>query len=240
MTTPGELPFEIKLLIDPAQGKKVRGALGFEREQRRARVIYFLDTPGLELLERGLILRLRSTENRSGKMVGTTTVKLRPRTPDTVPDSWREITGFKAEIDRAGTREIPSIALTNQRAQPLIKLALDDDDVNFDALYSAIQHRFLLELQGFVDFDRVRPLGPIDGAVWKGVVAELGGELVLERWLVNGVRFLEVSMKVPGAMADATSKRLEAWLKKEGIDLDPEQRPKTRAALDLLREAPTS
>jgi adenylate cyclase class IV len=59
------------------------------------RYIYFFDTPALDLLEAGIIVRAR-------RIVGgahDSTVKFRPIDPRSVGDQWRKYRDFKIEAD---------------------------------------------------------------------------------------------------------------------------------------------
>ena len=91
----GAAAIEIKATI---ANRQIEGALkefGLTPNNDEERYIYFFDTPTLDLLEAGIIVRAR-------RIVGgahDSTVKFRPIDPRSVGDQWRKYRDFKIEAD---------------------------------------------------------------------------------------------------------------------------------------------
>ena len=158
-----------------------------------ARVVYFYDTPTLELFKAGVILRARLVKGDADD----STVKIRPVEPDQVSRSWVETPGFKIEADSTGNRVVCSASLTCiQKRDEIEDVAEGKRPIR--KLYSAAQERLLQELSPRpVDLDGLRVLGPVRVLRWKTKHERFRHELSAEEWrLPNGEDLLEISIKV--------------------------------------------
>ena len=91
---------EIKATIPDRQIRKALKRYGLTESNDEERFIYFFDTPGLDLLDAGIIARAR-------RVVGDahdSTVKFRPVNPADVGPKWRRFRDFKIEADASETR----------------------------------------------------------------------------------------------------------------------------------------
>ncbi len=207
---------EDKVLVAPGAWAKLEDGL----DAPKKRTVWFFDTDGRDLQERGVILRVRQGDKADR------TVKRRGGVfPDGLEVALEaeegELFTFKAERDRAlgpdGPRSVPAWSLTED---------LDgDDDARPEPRFSLLQ-RVFASLAGPVPWSDLRPLGPIAAESWKV------GELSVERWTIGGERLVEVSQKADG---DAPWEEFVAALAAIGLaPLGGDAGGKTRWALARL------
>lgn len=231
--TPADVLVEIKALFAPSEDRRVRELLGLTG-LRRARAVTFFDTEDRALMTRGVILRFRQTQTASGGLRSISTVKLRPREVMTVPAKWRSTLGFKGDIDRVGEDVFPSVVLsveqTGKRVRDWVEGSLSAKDY-----FDAQQLRFIAELTDApVELAPLRPYGPVDASVWRGLVPAFGCEVTLERWRLGDEQvFFELSFRASLGDADAAVERLDRWIEANGVTRAAAQ-TKTRAALDYF------
>lgn len=168
---------EDKVLVAPEAWAKHEGELASPKR----RTVWFFDTDGRALQERGVILRLRQGQGADR------TVKRRGGAfPDGLEVALEAEEGklfkFKAERDRAlgpdGPRSVPAWSLTEDA----------DDDAAPVPRFSPLQ-RVFASLAGPVPWSDLHPLGPIAAESWKV------GELSVERWTIGDDQLVEVSRK---------------------------------------------
>jgi hypothetical protein len=210
----GSVKVEDKVLVAPEDWAKHEGELA----QVKRRTVWFFDTDGRDLQERGVILRLRQGQGADR------TVKRRGGVfPDGLEVALEaeegELFTFKAERDRAlgpdGPRSVPAWSLTVDA----------DHDAAPMPRFSLLQ-RVFASLAGPVPWSDLRPLGPIAAESWKV------GELSVERWTIGGERLVEVSRKADG---DAPWEEFVAALAAIGLaPLGGDAGGKTRWALARL------
>lgn len=231
--TPADILVEVKALLEPTESKRLRELLAMDAP-RRARQVTFFDTPGQDLLARGVILRFRQTETGSG-LRSQSTAKLRPREVLDIPGAWRDVPGFKGEIDRVGEQVVPSVALTEERSGKRFREWVAVDDISPEELFGAEQRRFVAELTGKpIDFGALRPYGPIEAGVWRAKVRAFQPEVSIERWkLGEDLGFLELSFRASLAEADAAVALLERWVETSKLQRAGQQ-TKTKSALGFF------
>jgi hypothetical protein len=86
---------ELKVTVPESDQYSVAAALGVDPLEAQIRQVYFFDTPDLSLNERGVVLRARRVQGKSGDCA----VKLRPLTPRTLSKRERKSSGFTVELD---------------------------------------------------------------------------------------------------------------------------------------------
>jgi hypothetical protein len=220
---------ELKVTVEPGQIRRARSRLGLRNDASETRRIWFYDTPRLELLDAGAILRAREIDGDDDD----STVKLRPLDAAAVDPGWLELDGFKCELDRSIERATSSCSLT---------AAQDDDEIDevgdgeraIDKLFSEDQEALLAGYGPGLDWEALAPLGPIRARVWTLRTDDLPAKLTAELWyLADGSQVLELSMKVPVDDGDDGLDALLGWLDEVGLDLAADQESKTRRALEL-------
>src|SRR5262245_44733719 len=84
---------EIKVTVRPDEELRALRTLELDEDSAEVRVLYFYDTPHLELFNAGVALRARLVKGAADD----STVKFRPVKEDAVSREWREAKGFKLE-----------------------------------------------------------------------------------------------------------------------------------------------
>lgn len=229
---------EIKVTIRPDQELRAERALAVDEDTAEVRIIYFYDTPELELCNAGLALRARLVKGDNDD----STIKFRPVDAGQVSDQWRKVEGFKLEADCVGDRIVCSASLTTSQQRGEIEDVAKGRRA-IEKLFSKEQERFLSEFfDRTVDFGALRVLGPIRVLRWKLKKKGFPYEWTVEEWrLPDGDDLVEVSIKTPPEDATKARKAFEAYLRKLGLDPEGAQETKTRTALNyfarMLREA---
>ena len=106
----GAEAIEIKATIPGAQIDNALTRFDLTIDNDEERYIYFFDTPGLDLLEAGIIARAR-------RWVGDehgSTIEFRPVVPEEVGKEWRKYSFFKigAEVSEKGVGKSASLTIT--------------------------------------------------------------------------------------------------------------------------------
>ncbi len=222
---------EIKVTVRPDQELQALRALKLDEDSAEVRVIYFYDTSTLRLFDAGIVLRARLVKGDDDD----TTVKIRPVVPGNIPKSWDRVAGFKMEADQSGKRAVLSASLTRKRKRAEID-DVADGKRPVQELFSDLQLRFLAEMSPQpVDFELLKPLGPIRVLCWTSVHEGFPYELTSEEWrLPDGEDLLEVSIKVKPQRAAEAQKQFEGHLRQLGLDPHGGQETKTRTALEYF------
>jgi hypothetical protein len=226
---------EIKVTLPPDQELQGIRALELNEDSAEIRVIYFYDTPKLDLYKAGVALRARLVKGDKDD----TTVKVRPVDPAKVGKEWTDMKGFKLEADSVGENLICGASLTSLQGKDEIELVADGKRA-IEKLFTPDQERFLAHFYPKpVNFARLKVLGPIRVLRWKTKVDSLDYELTSEEWrLPNGRDLLETSIKVPTKEARPARKAFERCLTGMGLDPRGAQATKTRTALDYFTHPP--
>jgi hypothetical protein len=183
---------EVKATIPETQ---VDGALArYNLTLRNAdeRLIYFFDTPLLDLLQGGVIARARMSNHGQAD----STVKFRPVVPEDVPKDWTKFGGFKLEADASENGVVKSASLT----MPVEKARMTRFDAasgkGIGALFTKEQLRFLRDLgRRAIDFDALTVHGPLRAHRWQFEQPACPWKLTGELWhRKDGARLLEVAV----------------------------------------------
>lgn len=222
---------EIKITIDKKEEMEAYEALDLERRDAGRRLIYFFDTPDLQLNKTGVVLRARAIDDDDHDSV----VKIRPVDPEKVDDRWREEPRFKIEADTVGDKVVMSASLKAKHDPKDVEKVVEGEHPISD-LFSKKQMAFLSE---FYD----GPLGPDDLAVLGPVAtlradverSSLAYELTVEFWrLPDDSRLLELSIKCPPEEAVVAREVFSGFLAGHGLDPNGAQATKTKLALTML------
>jgi hypothetical protein len=219
---------EIKVTVRPDQELRAERSMELNEDSADVRVIYFYDTPRLDLFRAGVALRARLVKGDDDD----STVKFRPVDAGAIPEEWKECEGFKLEADCVGPRVVCSASLTVvQKRDEIDQVAKGKRPIH--RLFSKEQERFLSDFyKGKVDFEKLRVMGPIRVLRWKSEHDDFPHELTTEEWrLPDGDDLVEVSIKVPPGQAGRAQKAFDRHLRKLGLDPEGAQETKTRTAL---------
>jgi hypothetical protein len=213
---------EVKLLLSPAQLQVAIPALHTTGKTQGQ--IYFYDTPALDLLSKGVILRLRV-----GAEIDLTT-KLRPPTGEKFadPSSGRE--RYKCEIDMNGGAENPSFSL---QTTPPAAVAPETGDQLY-LLLSEGQRQLLADSKVQIDWKRVKRVADIQSTSWTARANQPLGKLSLELWQWPGGTILELSTKTTPDAGKFTYAALQNLAQKKNLTLNTIQRSKTAIALEAI------
>jgi hypothetical protein len=228
---------ELKLTVPDTHYRSIAVSLGMDVLHAQIRQVCFFDTPDLDLDARGLVVRARRIQARSGDSV----VKLRPLDPahvskklrsmksfgievDTMPGGFVSSGSMKAEVDNAYVQEV----LLSRR--PIRKL------------FTKAQREFYAaHAPEGVDLDSLSVLGPINVFKLKFRHPDFDRRLVAELWLYpDGSRVLELSTKCMPTEAFQVAAEARAFLGTNGVDLGAPQQTKTKTALRYFADQLTS
>ncbi|MFF0990700.1 hypothetical protein [Kocuria nitroreducens] len=263
---PLEHPVEIKITVggDPTEsppGSVDEAVQALELPDGRARRIWFLEdlTPGLTqhlpMLETGQIFRVRLDEKKNGSREADATVKLRPARRTQLPHPWDRAHSageapkdgtdgyeYRIEEDWAGTRRFLAASLKVD----IDPVRLTPEDAPEDSRQSALpprevfgehHQRFLAACADRrVVLAALTPLGPIEGTRWKDVKVGKFTTMV-ERWTVEGLDFLELSIQLEAGSKGDPLERLIAFstaVAARGLNPFSRQETKTRRVLEHL------
>ena len=99
---------EIKVTVRPDQELRAERTMELNEDTADVRVIYFYDTPSLDLFNAGVALRARLVKGDDDD----STVKFRPVEAASISKDWTRLKGFKLEADCVGDRVVCSASLT--------------------------------------------------------------------------------------------------------------------------------
>jgi hypothetical protein len=216
---------EVKLLLAPTESQAAIAALRVKKGT--AGRVYFFDTGALDLLSRGVIVRLRQGAKSD------LTVKLRLPNGKKFSTSSPRLARFKCEVDQTREGANPSYSITRQ----LATRELPHTGTAVSLLLSPAQIKLLEDAQVSVDWPRVKRVAEITSTDWQTQSQPHLGKLALELWEWSGGRVLELSAKVSSDAGSATYSELEQLVKSKQLALSPDQRVKTSIALEAITRA---
>ena len=226
---------EIKANASGSHAKAAADAFHLTDDNGAARRIWFLESGHgieqgrLDLLEHGLILRLRAIADEPDD----TTVKLRGEHAPTLRKRWRR--HFRVEGDWSGEQHLISASFTEKMASGRIGEAVEEDG-NISRAFTGKQEDYLQHgWHPSVHMSELKCLGPIHGVKWSKVESDhFPYELWAERWKIDELHFLEFSIRVDWDDAERAQVRLARLLTDRGVDLSSQQIPKTTIVLRHL------
>lgn len=210
---------EVKLLLSPTQVQAAIPALQ-ARGETHGRVDFY-DTPALDLLSKGVILRLREGEEID------LTAKLRPVSGEKFVDPTGGRERYKCEVDLNDGVEVRSYSV--QKKYVAAKAPETGEGVL--QLLSEGQKKLLEDSKVPIDWKRVERVAEIRSTSWTTKAKAPLGKLSLELWEWPGGRILEVSTKVAPDVGQATYLGLQQLANQHGLALSADQHSKTAIAL---------
>ncbi len=222
---------EIKITVDKKEEMDAYEALDLTRHDAGKRLIYFFDTPDLQLNKAGVVLRARAIDDDDHDSV----VKIRPVDPDKVDEKWQEERRFKIEADTVGDQVVVSASLKAKHKQNDIEEVAEGKEP-ISALFSKKQMQLLSEFyDGPLGPDDLTILGPVKTLRADVERSGLAYELTAEFWrLPDDARLLELSIKCPPEEAVVAREVFSGFLAGHGLDANGAQATKTKLALNIL------
>jgi hypothetical protein len=214
---------EVKLLLSPTQLQAAIPALQARGETHER--VYFYDTPALDLLSMGVILRFRE-----GAKIDLT-AKLRPLPNEKFVDASGSHP--ECDVDLNDGVENPSFSLQNEN------LAANPPETGEELFHflSEGQKKLLEDSKVEINWRRVKRVAEIQSTSWTSRKTAPMGKLSLELWEWPGGRILEVSKKVVPEAGPGTYIALRDLASKNGLALNTDQRSKTATALRAIAAA---
>jgi hypothetical protein len=224
---------ELKLTVPESDHRSAATALGMDPLDAHIRMVYFLDTPELALLERGVVVRARRVQGRNDDSV----VKLRPVIPGVLPAALRKSPDFNVEVDALPGAFVCSASMKGRPEAGLVaRVAAGKAPIR--KLFSKDQRAFYkAHAPEGLDIDELTLLGPFLVLKLKYTPEAFGRRLVAELWLYpDSSRILELSTKCEPRDALLAAAESRAFLSRYGVDLTGDQETKTRRALQSAAE----
>jgi hypothetical protein len=233
---------ELKLTLDGAQVDAGLHEFRLDKDDTddvERRDVFFaerIDVHGgpttLPLLARGIILRIRRNEDRSGE----STLKLRGPEGCMDPQLWHQRTdafGKAAKIEGDwANRHLVAASLDSDAEAGRVDEVLAERPQQVRRLLSDAQEALAAEL--LLGLDGLELLGPIHTWRWEKGAGRLDAAVVAELWEVDGrLRFLELSTRVDKKPVDA-QKRLMESVRSRGLEFDANAQTKANTVLELL------
>ncbi len=218
--------FEAKLLLVPTQVQAAIPLLHATRESRTR--IYFYDTPALDLLSKGLILRLR--QGASSDL----TVKLRPLPGKQFSDPSSGSERYKCEVEITGGVEGRSYSVGTRYSAGHVPKTGEE----LLRLLSSGQKRLLEDSRIQIDWTKVKQVADIQSTSWTVRAQAPLNKFSMELWEWPNGKVLEVSTKVAPTTGRAAYTELESLAKKKGLALSAVQQSKTATALEEMNAVP--
>lgn len=214
---------EVKLLLNPAQLQTVIPAL--QATGKTQGHIYFYDTPNLDLLSKGVILRLRVRAEID------LTAKLRPPSGEkfTDPSNGR----YTCEVDLNDGIENQSFLVQNK----YLSAKAPPTGEELFHLLSDTQKQLLADSGVQIDWKQVKRIADIQSTSWTARTKQPLGKLSLELWEWPGGKILELSTRTTTDTGKATYAALQNFAQKNNLALSPVQRAKTSVALEAIAAA---
>jgi hypothetical protein len=225
---------ELKLTVPAPEHRATLRALGLDPLEAQIRLVYFFDTPSLELNKAGVVVRARRIQGKGEDSV----VKLRPVIPHEMPDSLRESSSFVVEVDAMPGGFVCSGSLKGvPRKASVVDAA--SGNVPLRRIFSKEQRRFYAaHAPADIALDDLSLLGPIFVLKMKGTPQGAARKFAVELWLYPEGRILELSTRCATGEAMQVAAESRAYLTELGVDLEGDQETKTRTALEYFAAHP--
>ena len=230
---------EIKVSLGNRQVAKAVKALKLDGNPPPPRAVGFIEdtTVGVELplFRQGVVLRVREV----GDGDDDATVKLRPCRRSQLAESWLGAEKgdgwkFRVEQDWAGSRQTLAASCVADLPSGRIA-AVRKEEEPVGRLFNTAQLRFLSDCAGMpINLDALTLLRPVAATRWERVRVEDVNDVVVERWTVGKLDFLELSIKqdtVEEALKAQAA--LEKAIEELGLKRD-DQESKTKRVLAYL------
>jgi uncharacterized protein YjbK len=220
---------EVKVAIDSNSIIPLLKSLKLNSKISERLNIYFLDTPKLQLYQKGIVLRFREFNKTTDF-----TIKSRPGNVDIFSDNWWKEKNFKCEADTLLKKSVTSCSLNTELDNNKyldVKLGL----TLVESLLDLQQEHFLSLIESHrLPFSRLKFIGPITAYRWtvENVQPNLP-KVNFELWILsNGTRFLEVSSKTKISETATIQKLLLNFVRSHGARVNIDADNKTKTAIE--------
>jgi hypothetical protein len=231
---------EIKFSLAGSRVDEALDALGLGDDGGQPRSISFLEdaTVGVELplLRQGIVLRVRQTAGEDDD----STVKLRPCRRSQLTQEWMsEEDGdgwrLRVEEDWAATRRSLAASCVSDLPEGRID-AVRDGTAPVRRLFGEGQRRFLGECAGMrIDLDALTLLPAVAATRWEDVRVGDVDEVVVERWTLDDLDFLELSIRKKSVeKAQSAQRKLERELADRDLERDDDTSKTERVLRHLV------
>jgi hypothetical protein len=222
---------ELKVTLPAKEHRSAIRTLGLDPLDAQIRQVFFFDTPDLQLYNKGIAVRARRIQGKTGDSV----VKLRPVVPDELSEDVRRSSAMNVEVDAMPGGFVCSASMKGKIPNGDV-LAAVGGSRPVRKVFSKEQRAFYAQhAPDGLELDELRILGPT--FVLKDVITPpgFGRRLVTELWLLqDGSRILELSTKSAPNEAFQVAFEARAYLEGLGIDLSSEPQPKTKSVLEFF------
>ena len=225
---------ELKVTLPESEHRSAITALGLDPLQAQIRQVFFFDTPDLQLQQRGIAVRARRIQGRSGDSV----VKLRPIVPNDLPEDIRRSASMNVEVDAMPGGYVCSASMKGKIPNEDVVEAVRGERP-LRKVFSKEQRSFYAaNAPEGLALDDLRILGPVFVLKLMFEPRKVKRRLVAKVWLLpDGSRILELSTKcVPGEAFQAAFET-RGFLEAKGLDLSPDSHTKTKATLEFFARA---
>jgi hypothetical protein len=229
---------EIKVSLAGSRLDEALEALGLCDDGERRSVSFLEDaTVGAELplFRHGIVLRVRQTGEDEDS-----TVKLRPCRRTQLTQEWLSEEGgdgwrLRVEEDWAATRRSLAASCVSDLPEGRIA-AVRDGTAPVRRLFGEGQRRFLAECAGMrIDLDALSLLPAVAAIRWEDVRVGDVDEVVVERWTLDGLDFLELSVRKKSVDKAASAQRkLERELADRHLERDDDTSKTERVLRHLV------
>jgi hypothetical protein len=229
---------EIKVSLSERQVPRALEVLDLGRNGQPRRIGFIEDTTvGVELpvFRQGVVLRVREV----GDGDDDATVKLRPCRRSQLAESWLGAEKgdgwkFRVEQDWAGSRQALAASCVADLPSGRIA-AVRKEEEPVGRLFNTAQLRFLSDCAGMpINLDALTLLPPIAATRWEEVRVREVADVVVERWTVGKLDFLELSIrKATVEEAREAQAELDGAVRSLGLERDDEQSKTERVLAHL-------
>jgi hypothetical protein len=202
-----------------------RTALNFTKEV--ASFVYFFDTDSLDLLAKGVILRLR--RGRDSDL----TIKLRPPKGKKFFAAAGDHEDFKCEKDFTG--DGVQLSYSIKRKYTAEQLPMTGGDIT--RLLSQGQKKLLQGAHASIDWSRVKRVVEIKSTTWETRAQAGARKLTLEEWEWPDEKIVEISTRATSGDGPTTYAELQKLAAESGLSLRPIQGFKTGIVLESVTHA---
>jgi hypothetical protein len=220
-----EMGVEIKVSFD-RQVPSTLVKLGLDDQGESRRIGFLEDTTvglTLPLFQQGIVLRVRQIEDDDDDA----TVKLRPCRRSQLVGNWRgaeEGDGWKltVEQDWAGARRVLAASCGSKLPNKRIA-SVQEGSEPVHRLFGQGQAQFLSDCAGTpINLDALTLLPLVAATRWKKVRVGSVRDVIAERWIINDLDFLELSIR-SDTVADALPAQEELEREVRALNLQPDQ-----------------
>lgn len=184
--------------------------------------IYFFDTDALDLLSKGVIVRLRQGS------ANDLTVKIRPSPDQKFTTS--SVENVKCEIDVIGGQSIRSYSVQSKYSA----LQVPDGGADLVSLFSDGQKKLLQQAGVSIEWGRVKRIASIQATDWSTSTQPPFGTLTLELWEWPKGSVLELSTKVGHNNGPPSYAALVRLVNEKFLPISANQSTKTRMVLESV------